>query len=123
MEMQGSRQIAAPRDAVWAALNDPEVLKAAIPGCEEMTGDAEDGFVATVRQKIGPVSASFQGTIRLTDVVPLTSYTLTAEGRAGRAGFGRGSAAVRLADTEGGTLLTYALEAHVGGKLAHLGPR
>ena len=123
MEMNGSRQIAAPREVVWAALNDPEVLKAAISGCEELTGSPKDGFEARVKQKVGPVSATFNGRVQLADIVPLTSYTISGEGKGGAAGFAKGSAAVALADSEGGTLLTYQVNAHVGGKLAQLGSR
>jgi uncharacterized protein len=123
MEMQGSRQIAATREVVWAALNDPEVLKSAIPGCQELTGSPEEGFEATVKQKVGPVSATFHGKVHLADVVPLTSYTISGEGKGGAAGFAKGSAAVKLADAEGGTLLSYDVNAHVGGKLAQLGAR
>ena len=123
MEMHGTRQIAAPREVVWAALNSPEVLKSAIPGCQELTGGPDEGFEATVKQKVGPVSATFNGAVRLTDVVPLTSYTITGEGKGGAAGFAKGSAAVELADSEGGPLLTYKVTANVGGKLAQLGSR
>ena len=124
MEMSGSRQIAAPREVVWAALNDPEVLKSAIPGCQELTGTPESGFEAIVKQKVGPVSATFQGKVQLTDVVPLTSYTIAGEGKGGAAGFAKGEAAVALADGEdGGTLLSYNVKANVGGKLAQLGSR
>lgn len=123
MEMQGSRQIAAPRPMVWAALNDPEVLKSAIPGCESLTGSPEDGFDAVVKQKVGPVSATFTGRVVLSDVVPLTSYTIAGEGKGGAAGFAKGSAAVALADEGDGTLLTYTVTANVGGKLAQLGSR
>ena len=123
MEMQGSRQIAAPRDVVWAALNDPEVLKAAIAGCQELTGSPEEGFEAVVKQKVGPVSATFQGRVRFSDVVPGTSYTISGEGKGGAAGFAKGSAAVRLEDRDEGTLLAYDVTANVGGKLAQLGSR
>lgn len=123
MELTGSRQIAADRATVWAALNDPEVLKSAIPGCQQLTGDAETGFTATVRQKVGPVSATFDGAVHLTNVVPGESYTITGEGKGGAAGFAKGSADVRLQDAEGGTLLEYTVRANVGGKLAQLGAR
>jgi carbon monoxide dehydrogenase subunit G len=123
MEMQGTRQIAAPREMVWAALNDPEVLKSAIPGCQELSGNPQDGFEATVKQKVGPVSATFQGQVQLTDVVPGASYTISGEGKGGAAGFAKGSAAVRLEDRDGGTLLSYDVKANVGGKLAQLGSR
>lgn len=123
MEMTGSRQIAAPRDVVWAALNDPEVLRLAIPGCQELTGSPEDGFEATVKQKVGPVSATFAGKVSLADIVPLESYTISGEGKGGAAGHAKGSAAVRLEDKDDGTLLTYDVKAAVGGKIAQLGSR
>ena len=123
MEMQGSRRIAAPRAMVWAALNDAEVLKASIPGCQELTGSPEDGFAAVVKQKVGPVSATFQGKVTLADVVPLTSYTISGEGKGGAAGFAKGGAVVRLAEAGGGTQLSYEVTANVGGKLAQLGSR
>jgi uncharacterized protein len=123
MEMQGTRQIAAPRAVVWAALNDAEVLKSAIPGCESLTGSPENGFEATVKQKVGPVSATFRGRVELSDVVPLTSYTISGEGKGGAAGFAKGSAAVSLDDAGDATVLTYDVKAQVGGKLAQLGSR
>ncbi len=121
--MTGTRQIAASRDVVWAALNDPEVLLTAIPGCQSLSGSPADGFEATVKQKVGPVSATFTGKVTLSDVVPLTSYTISGEGKGGAAGFAKGSAAVALADQDGGTLLSYDVKAHVGGKIAQLGSR
>jgi carbon monoxide dehydrogenase subunit G len=123
MEMQGSRQIAAPRQVVWAALNDADVLKAAILGCQELDGSPGEGFHAKVKQKVGPVSATFDGRVSLSDVVPLTSYTIAGEGKGGAAGFAKGSAAVTLEDKDGGTLLSYDVKATVGGKLAQLGSR
>lgn len=123
MEISGSLRIAAPREEVWAALNSAEVLKACLPGCREMTGGAEEGFHAVVARKIGPVSASFEGTIRLSNVVPGESYTLTAQGDGGAAGLARGAADVRLSDVEGGTLLAYVVTAKVDGRLAQLGGR
>jgi uncharacterized protein len=123
MELTGTRHIAADRATVWAALNDPEVLKAAIPGCQEMTGSPEDGFEAVVKQKVGPVSATFKGAVQLSNVVPGESYTITGEGKGGAAGFAKGGADVRLEDKDGGTLLTYDVRANVGGKLAQLGSR
>jgi uncharacterized protein len=123
MELQGSRQIAADRATVWAALNDPEVLKAAIPGCQEMSGSAAEGFEATVKQKVGPVSATFHGKVALSNVVEGESYTISGEGKGGAAGFAKGGADVKLAEAEGGTLLTYDVKASVGGKLAQLGSR
>ncbi len=123
MELTGSRQIAADRATVWAGLNDPEVLKASIPGCQELTGSPEQGFTATVKQKVGPVSATFNGAVVLSNVQPGASYTITGEGKGGAAGFAKGGADVKLDDAEGGTLLTYAVKASVGGKLAQLGSR
>jgi uncharacterized protein len=124
MELSGSRQIAADRQTVWAALNDPEVLKACIPGCQEMSGSPEEGFEATVKQKVGPVSATFKGAVQLSNVVPGESYTISGEGKGGAAGFAKGGADVHLADAEGGgTLLSYDVKANVGGKLAQLGSR
>jgi carbon monoxide dehydrogenase subunit G len=123
MEMHGTRRIGAPRAMVWAALNDAEVLKLAIPGCQELTGSPADGFAAVVKQKVGPVSATFQGRVALSDVVPLESYTIAGEGKGGAAGFARGSADVRLEDDGDGTLLRYDVKASVGGKLAQLGSR
>jgi hypothetical protein len=124
MEMHASRTIAADRMTVWAALNDPEVLKACIPGCEELTGSPEEGFAATVTQKIGPVKATFRGEVTLSDVVPGEGYTISGEGKGGVAGFAKGGAQVRLSDAEGGgTELHYDVEAKVGGKIAQLGSR
>jgi len=123
MELTGSREIAADRAIVWAALNDPDVLKAAIPGCQELTGGPEQGFEATVKQKVGPVSATFHGAVQLSNVVEGSSYTISGEGKGGAAGFAKGSADVRLEDKDGGTLLTYDVKANVGGKIAQLGSR
>lgn len=124
MEMHATRTIAADRMTVWAALNDPEVLKACIPGCSELTGSPEDGFAAVVTQKVGPVKATFRGEVTLSDVVPGEGYTITGEGKGGVAGFAKGGAQVRLTDAEGGgTELTYDVEAKVGGKIAQLGSR
>jgi carbon monoxide dehydrogenase subunit G len=123
MELSGSRVIAADRATVWALLNDVETLKAAIPGCQEMTGTPEDGFEAVVKQKIGPVSATFRGKVTLSDVVPGESYRIVGEGSGGVAGFAKGGARVRLADVPEGTELTWDVEAQVGGKLAQLGSR
>ena len=121
MRMAGSLRIAAPRAEVWAALNSAEALKSCVPGCEEMTGGPEEGFRALVSQKIGPLSARFRGTILLSNVVPGESYTITGQGEGGAAGLAKGAADVRLADVEGGTLLSYDATAHVDGKLAQLG--
>jgi carbon monoxide dehydrogenase subunit G len=123
MELTGTRQIAADRATVWAALNDAEVLKAAIPGCQELTGDAQSGFEATVKQKVGPVSATFHGKVALSNVVEGRSYTIAGEGKGGAAGFAKGAADVRLEEAEGGTQLIYDVKANVGGKIAQLGSR
>lgn len=123
MELTGSRIITAPRDTVWGHLNSAETLMACIPGCEELTGTPEDGFEATVKQKVGPVKATFRGAVTLSDIVPMESYRIHGEGKGGVAGFAKGGAAVRLADAPEGTELTYEVEAMVGGKLAQLGNR
>ena len=124
MEMSGERLIAAPRSKVWAALNDPEVLKACIPGCQEMEKTSPTEFAATVKQKVGPVSATFKGQVELTDIVEGESYRISGEGKGGAAGFAKGAAKVDLTDAEGGaTKLAYDVEAKVGGKLAQLGAR
>jgi carbon monoxide dehydrogenase subunit G len=124
MEMHATRTLDADRATVWAALNDADVLKACIPGCEELTGSPEEGFHATVKQKVGPVKATFKGGVTLSDVVPGTSYTISGEGKGGVAGFAKGAAQVSLSDAEGGgTELHYDMDAKVGGKLAQLGSR
>lgn len=123
MEMSGTRTIAADRATVWEALNDAEVLKACVPGCEELTGTPEDGFDAVVKQKVGPVKATFKGGVTLSDVDAPNSYRITGEGKGGVAGFAKGGAVVTLSDVEGGTELSYEVEAKVGGKLAQLGSR
>ncbi|WP_212525353.1 carbon monoxide dehydrogenase subunit G [Actibacterium sp. MT2.3-13A] len=123
MELNGSRVIAADRATVWAKLNEAETLRACIPGCEELTGSPEEGFEAVVKQKVGPVKATFKGGVTLSDVVPGESYTIAGEGKGGVAGFAKGEAKVRLSDAEGGTELSYDVEAKVGGKIAQLGSR
>lgn len=124
MELTGSRTIAASRATVWARLNDAETLKACIPGCQELTGSPEDGFEAVVKQKVGPVKATFKGKVTLADVVAGESYTIIGEGTGGVAGFAKGNAAVTLSDTDdGATELVYVVDAKVGGKIAQLGNR
>ncbi len=123
MELEGTRVIAADRATVWDHLNNPETLKACIPGCEELTGSPEEGFEAVVKQKVGPVKATFKGGVTLEDVNAPDSYRIVGEGKGGVAGFAKGSADVSLADAEGGTELTYHVDAKVGGKLAQLGSR
>ena len=123
MEMQGEERIAASREAVWAALNDPEILKQCIPGCQslEMTGDNE--MSAAVKLKVGPVSATFKGSVTLENMRPPEGYTITGEGKGGIAGFAKGGADVALREDGADTVLTYDVKAQVGGKLAQLGSR
>lgn len=123
MELTGTKIIAADVSTVWAHLNNPETLKACIPGCEELTGSPEDGFAATVKQKVGPVKATFHGEVILENVIAGQSYTIVGEGKGGVAGFAKGGADVTLKAVEGGTELTYDATAKVGGKLAQLGSR
>jgi uncharacterized protein len=124
MTMNGEVELAAPREVVWAKLNDPEVLKASIPGCEELERTEDnDGFRAAVKVKVGPVSARFKGRVTLSDLDPPNGYRINGEGEGGVAGFAKGGAAVHLAEKDGGTLLTYEVEAQIGGKLAQLGQR
>jgi carbon monoxide dehydrogenase subunit G len=123
MNLNDQRDIAAPPETVWAALFDPEVLAACVPGCESMTGSADTGFEAAVVQKVGPVKARFTGVVTLSDIVPGRSCTISGEGKGGAAGFAKGSARVTLEPSARGTLLAYAVEASVGGKLAQLGSR
>ncbi|WP_194097724.1 CoxG family protein [Marivivens aquimaris] len=123
MELADSRVINASPEIVWAALLDPEVLKACIPGCQEMEGSVEDGFTAVVVQKIGPVKATFKGNVQLTDIVEGQSCKIVGEGKGGPAGFAKGGAVVTLAADDGGTLLTYDVDAKMGGKIAQLGSR
>ena len=123
MKMSDTREIAADRATVWAALLSPEALKACVPGAQEVTGTPEDGFEATVTQKVGPVKATFKGAVTLTEMVEPESLTLSGSGKGGAAGHAKGSAAVRLEEMEGGTRLHYDVEASVGGKLAQLGSR
>lgn len=124
MQMTGDYRIEAPREAVWAALNDPAVLKASIPGCEELEQTAPDAFEAKVRAKVGPVSARFAGAVSLSDIVAPVSYTISGEGKGGAAGFASGGAKVRLEEITGdATQLHYEVDAKVGGKLAQLGSR
>ncbi len=121
--MQGERSINASRAEVWQALNDAKVLKACIPGCDELEKISDTGFEATVTQKVGPVKARFKGVVELSDIVQEESYTITGEGKGGAAGFAKGGAKVCLSDDGDGTLLVYEAEAKVGGKLAQLGGR
>lgn len=123
MQMSDTRQIAAPPAEVYAALLNPEVLKACVPGATAVTGSPEDGFEATVTQKVGPVKATFKGQVTLSEMIENQSLTITGEGKGGAAGFAKGGAEVRMTPVEGGTELSYDVEAKVGGKLAQLGSR
>jgi uncharacterized protein len=123
MDMTGEYRIAAPRDRVWAALNDPQTLKASLPGCESLEKVSEQEFVATVVAKVGPVKAKFNGNVTLSNLNPPESYTISGEGKGGAAGFAKGGADVRLLEEGEVTVLTYVAKADVGGKLAQLGSR
>ncbi len=124
MELKGEYRIPAPREAVWASLNDPAVLRDCIPGCESLEGSPAEGFSARVTTKIGPVKATFNGAVTLSNVNAPESYTIAGEGKGGVAGFAKGGANVRLEDAEGGgTRMAYDVEAQIGGKLAQLGQR
>ena len=123
MDMTGEYRIPASRQKVWDALNDPETLKASLPGCEKLERVADDSFAATVVAKVGPVRAKFNGQVTLSDLNPPESYTIAGEGKGGAAGFAKGGADVKLAEDGGETVLTYTAKADVGGKLAQLGSR
>ncbi|PKA44264.1 carbon monoxide dehydrogenase subunit G [Rhizobium sullae] len=123
MDMTGEERINAPRDAVWTALNDPEVLKRCIPGCQSLEMKSPTELAAVVKVKIGPVSATFNGEVTLTNVNAPESYTISGEGKGGVAGFAKGGADVTLTAEGAETVLQYAVKAQVGGKLAQLGAR
>lgn len=123
MTMSGEVQLPASRETVWAKLNDPAVLKACIPGCEELDKTSDNGFEAVARMKVGPVSARFKGRVMLSDLDPPNGYRISGEGEGGVAGFAKGAAVVGLSDSDGGTLLSYNVDAQIGGKLAQLGQR
>ncbi len=123
MNMQGEERIAASVDAVWAALNDPEVLKACIPGCEALDKTSDTEMTATVGLKLGPVKAKFSGAVQLKNLKPPHSYTIQGEGKGGIAGFAKGGADVTLTADGNETILAYTVTADVGGKIAQLGSR
>ncbi len=123
MDLSGQQLIAADRVFVWEKLNDPEILKRCIPGCETLEQQGEDAFKATVVLKIGPVKAKFSGAVELKDKVYPESYRIVGEGAGGIAGFAKGGATVRLEEKSGETLLIYDVDAQVGGKIAQLGSR
>jgi carbon monoxide dehydrogenase subunit G len=123
MEMTGEHRIAAPRSVVWEGLNDPEVLRRSIPGCDTLEKTSPTEMTATVTAKVGPVKASFGGQVTLSNLNPPESYTISGEGKGGAAGFAKGGADVKLVEDGDGTLLHYAVKANIGGKLAQLGAR
>jgi uncharacterized protein len=124
MKLSGEYRLPLPRTAVWDGLNDPEILKQCIPGCEELLKTEDNGFSAKVGLKIGPMTARFTGKVTLSDIDPPNGYKIAGEGQGGVAGFGKGSAVVKLAeDGQGGTILTYEADSQVGGKMAQLGSR
>jgi uncharacterized protein len=121
MEMKGEQRIAAPRERVWAALNDPDVLRQCIPGCQSLDKLSDDRLQAVVEIKIGPIGARFNGAVTISDARPPESYTISGEGQGGTVGNAKGGAKVRLTEDAGGTLLSYEVDAQVGGRLAQLG--
>ena len=124
MKMQGEVTLPADRATVWAKLNDPEVLKLCIPGCQSLEKQSDNSFVAAAKVKVGPVGATFKGKVDLLDLDPPNGYRIAGEGQGGIAGFAKGGATVRLEEAEGGqTKLVYDVEANVGGKIAQLGAR
>lgn len=123
LTMSGEVQIPAPREKVYAKLNDPEVLKQCVPGCESLEKLSDTEFQAVSVMKIGPVKAKWKGKVTLSDLDPPNGYKITGEGEGGVAGFAKGGAAVHLSEKDGGTLLKYDVEAQIGGKLAQLGQR
>ncbi len=123
MKLTDSRDIRAEPAIVWQAILDPEVLKACIPGCESMVGSASEGYEAVVKQKVGPVSATFTGLVHLSDIIAPRAIRISGEGKGGVAGFAKGGANVTLEPIPEGTRLTYDVEASVGGKIAQLGSR
>lgn len=123
MDMSGEERIAAKREVVWAALNNPEILKACIPGCQNLEMASPTEMSATVKIKIGPVSATFSGDVTLSDLNPPEGYKISGEGKGGIAGFAKGGAEVRLTEDGDETILSYTVDAQIGGKLAQLGSR
>ena len=123
MELSGEQKIAAPRDKVYEALNDPEILKQCIPGCRTLNKSSDTEMDAEVGLKVGPVKATFKGAVTLSNLNPPTSYTITGEGKGGAAGFAKGGADVELLEDGAGTILKYDVKAQLGGKIAQLGSR
>lgn len=123
MELKGAYKIPAARELVWEKLNDPDVLRESIPGCEELEQNEDGGFSATVKAKVGPVSAKFKGAVTLEDLNPPASYRIVGEGKGGVAGFAKGDTEVTLEDVGDATVLRYVADARIGGKLAQIGSR
>ncbi|WP_026619575.1 uncharacterized protein M728_000024 [Ensifer sp. WSM1721] len=123
MEMKGEERIAAARDTVWQCLNDPDILRRCIPGCQSLEMKSPTELAAVVKVKIGPVSATFNGNVTLSNLSPPASYTISGEGKGGVAGFAKGGADVTLSEEGDETVLRYDVRAEVGGKLAQLGSR
>ncbi len=123
MKMSGEEKIAAPREQVWKALNDPAILKKSITGCKELEKTSDTEFSATVQAKVGPVKATFKGDVKLSKLNPPKSYVLSGQGKGGVAGFAKGKATVKLDEDGDHTILTYDVDAQVGGKLAQIGSR
>ena len=123
MQLTGEYRIPAPRKRVWEMLNDPDVLRASIPGCESLEAEGSDKFKAKVTAKVGPVKATFNGEVTLEDLNPPESYRIVGEGKGGVAGFAKGGADINLAEDGEETLLSYTVDAQVGGKLAQIGGR
>ncbi|MEO1223414.1 MAG: SRPBCC domain-containing protein [Pseudomonadota bacterium] len=123
MDMSGQQVIPTDRETVWQGLNDAEILRQSIPGCESIDKQSDTEMTAKVTAKVGPVKAKFTGAVTLSDLNPPESYRISGEGKGGAAGFAKGGADVKLEEVEGGTLLSYEVHANVGGKLAQLGGR
>ena len=123
MKLDGERILKANRSDVWERLIDASTLQKCIPGCQSISGSLEDGFEATITQKIGPVNAKFLGNVTIKDVIEGESYTIEGEGKGGVAGFAKGTVNVALSDSPEGTLLSYDVDGRIGGKLAQLGSR
>ena len=123
MKMSGEKILNAPQARVWAALNDPEILRQSIPGCESFQQQPDGSYKATVAAKVGPVQARFNGTVRLSELDPPNGYTISGEGSGGAAGSAKGGAKVRLSPADGGTRLAWTADAQISGKLAQIGSR
>lgn len=123
MEMSNTQLVPASQEETWQALNHPDILKTCIPGCETIEKISDNEFTLAMTTKVGPVSAKFKGKMRLEDVKPPESYTIVFEGQGGAAGFAKGGAKVKLTPEDGGTRLSYTVNAQVGGKLAQIGSR